>query len=109
MSFQLPDEIVDQLLHLLSTDDEFRLGFETSPRTALASLGYQPAIDRSVAAGIWDCLPVSKLASKADIMAARVSLRKQLTSQWPSLTPIGLESPRRSDHTAAVDTKKNLL
>jgi putative modified peptide len=97
MSFQLTDQVVDTLLDKLSCDDQFRTFFASNPRAALAAVGFTAAMDQSVRAGIWDCLPVMKLAPKSAIAKSRASLRLQLTSQFPSLNPIGLEAASHYD------------
>jgi putative modified peptide len=79
MSFQLPPTVVDSLLDRLGNDDAFRDQFRADPRSALASLGFEPAADASVKQGIWACLAVTELASKQAITASRELLRQQLT------------------------------
>jgi putative modified peptide len=101
MPFKLPEVIVDALLHKLGTDDGFREQFAASPRQALASLGFAPAADSSIQQGIWMCLSVSELASKEAILASHGALRRQLTAQNATQTPVGLQvEPYRSKHAA---------
>jgi putative modified peptide len=88
MSFNLPEAIVDSLLQKLGSDDDFRSLFVIDARSALASLGFAPAADSSVAQGIWTCVSVSQLASKEVIKAGHDSLRRQLLAQTASYNPI---------------------
>lgn len=90
MSFKLPENIVDRLLELLGQNDEFRAGFLLNPRRALAQLGYAPAADQEVGAGIWFCFPNKGLASKETIRATRAALRHQLVEAEATFNPIGL-------------------
>jgi putative modified peptide len=90
MSSYLPETVVDLLLEGLANDDQFRDSFQQDPRGVLASLGFGPAADLTVKAGIWDCWFIARLASKAEIAAAHQVLRKQLLAEFPSYNPIGL-------------------
>ena len=92
MSFRLPDTIVDKLLDRLATDDDFRLRFTEDTRDALASLGFAPALDRTVERGIWFCLQVQSLASKEAIRSGRDALRLRLTTNFIPLMPFALEA-----------------
>lgn len=94
-SSELSEKNVDALLDRLSSDDEFRAQFQKSPRQALASLGHEPAVDRSVEAGSWDCMEVSALASKEAIKASRDEIRKQMLTTQASAIPIALEASRK--------------
>lgn len=95
MPFKLSDESAAALLDKLSSDDDFRALFQKDPRQALAAVGHKPAADASVDEGLWSCLSVSKLASKADIRASRDTLRKQLVTAQAGAHPITLETPQR--------------
>jgi putative modified peptide len=94
MSFQLPTAIADSLLDKLGHDDAFRACFAQDPRTALASLGFEPAVDARIDRGIWMCLAVDELASKENIVAAAGQLRRQLTAHTATFNPISLEVAR---------------
>ncbi len=82
MSFELPEPIIDALLDRLGNDDAFRDAFLADARTALAGLGFEPAADPTVKAGLWDCLFVNELASKQAIRAGHLVLRRQLTRSF---------------------------
>jgi putative modified peptide len=101
MSFQLPEPIVDSLLDKLANNDDFRGLFTTDTRAALASLGYAPAMDRSVTQGIWWCLQVDSLASKEAIRAGMKELRQQFTTAYIPLMPFALEASVRARGHAA--------
>jgi putative modified peptide len=92
MSFQLPESVVDALLGKLASDDAFRDRFAIDPRAALAALGFAPAADATVQAGIWKCMAVSELASRESIRAAHVQLRAQLL-RLGMYTPFHLQAP----------------
>lgn len=76
--------IVDNLLEKLSTDDDFRTLFHSSPANALASLGVaeaQTLIDQTLQPGMFFyCFITAELASKEEIASARMQLRKHLTA-----------------------------
>jgi putative modified peptide len=101
MSFKLSEPIVDALLEKLANDDEFRSLFASDTRSALATLGYAPAMDRSVTQGIWFCLRVESLASKESIRAGMGELRLQFTTAFIPLMPFALEGSQREQHHAA--------
>ena len=82
MSFELPEPIIDTLLDRLGNDDAFRDAFLADARTALASIGFEPAADPTVKAGLWECLTVSELASKEAIRSGHLVLRRQLTRSF---------------------------
>jgi putative modified peptide len=77
-SFKLPAPVVDRLLDRLGNDDAFREFFVADTRAALASIGFEPAADRSVTQGLWFCVSVDHLASKETIRRSRRALRNQL-------------------------------
>lgn len=77
-AFKLPAPIIDRLLDRLGNDDDFRDYFVADTRAALASLGFEPAADRSVTKGLWFCLAVDHLASKETFRGSRAALRNQL-------------------------------
>lgn len=66
---KLSHQQIDQLLDLLSVDDEFRARFSADPGEALKQIGWT--------AGSPECMRVGILADKAQIIAARDQLRKQ--------------------------------
>jgi putative modified peptide len=90
MSFNLPEAVVDSLLHKLGSDDAFREQFIANPRHALAGLGFAPAADDSIQQGIWMCLSVTELASKEAILASNGALRRQLTAERATFNPHSL-------------------
>ena len=96
MSFSLPESIALDLLHKLGHDDAFRERFVSDTRGALADLGFMPAEDERISAGIWKCLSVDVLASKEAVRASHAALFRQITAQRASAVPISLEvqSPR---------------
>lgn len=98
MPFQLSEQTVDTLLDKLSSDDDFRIQFQTNPREALAAIGHLPAaMAKDSAPGLWSCLQTTQLASKDAIKASREELRKQLLSSQAAYTPHNLsaaKSPR---------------
>lgn len=65
----LPAQVVDQLLDLLSTDDNFRELFERNPEAAFERLGYPPT------PGQLECCRPRKLADKATIESTRDEMR----------------------------------
>ena len=81
-AFKLPEPVIDRLLDKLGHDDSFRDRFLADPRSALASIGFEPASDRSVKLGLWECLTVDYLASKETFLGSRVALRSQLSQEW---------------------------
>ena len=92
---QISEQVADQLLDKLASDDEYRTRFQSDPRAALASLGDAAAADPKQTSGAWSCLAVKSLASKEAIRASRDALRRQLTQSMASAQPITLEMPRR--------------
>ena len=79
MSYLLPESVVDALMDKLGHDESFRARFTADPRACLAGLGFAPAADPTVTAGIWACMQVDALASMESIRASHVELRAQLT------------------------------
>jgi putative modified peptide len=77
-AFKLPEPVIDRLLDRLGNDDAFRDHFVADTRGALASIGFEPAADPSVANGLWLCLTVDKLASKETLRRSHLALRAQL-------------------------------
>lgn len=82
-------ELADRLLELLSTDDGFRARFVTSPRAALAEMGYQTPEARLGVFGLDPAMPFSHLegglASKAALATARARLRQRYESRDPAI------------------------
>ncbi|MEO8160367.1 MAG: NHLP-related RiPP peptide [Arenimonas sp.] len=75
-------EVADKLLDKLSHDDDFRSLFQSDPHAALAQLGHvTPAAEKGVeGADPVVCASSGKLASKAEIRAARDQLQGRLSS-----------------------------
>jgi putative modified peptide len=92
MSFQLPAEIASTLLDKLGSDDQFRNTFACDPRAALASLGFVEAADPSISRGIWMCMTVNELASKAVIQAGAAEMKVQLAVKAGVYSPFVLEA-----------------
>jgi putative modified peptide len=76
----LDPQTADRLLDLLSSDNAFRRQFKKDPQGALRSLGFRPAVQKM-------CLPVSAIASKAEIAAARDQLRSLVLKEGIFNTP----------------------
>jgi putative modified peptide len=100
MSYHLPVSIAHKLLERLANDDEFRQLFTKNAREALAEIGFAPATDMSIVNGIWECLPVIRLASKEAIRAGMTQLRRQLATR-ESMTPFALEASAQMRDRAA--------
>lgn len=84
-SAPLDPQVANRLLDLLSSDDKFRLLFMRNPREALSQVGF---VNMTEFASPHFCFGgISKLASKADIGAARDEIRNMLTSGLAQLTP----------------------
>ena len=77
-AFKLPAPVIDRLLDRLGNDDDFRDLFVADTRTALMSVGFEPAADASVTTGLWFCLSVDQLASKEAIRRSHLALHSQL-------------------------------
>ena len=95
MSFHMPETIAVSLLERLGHDDAFRDAFAADPRAALADLGFAPAADPTIKAGLWRCLGVESLASKETIRASHVTILAQLTAERAAHSPIALEGAVR--------------
>lgn len=67
----LTPQIAERLLHLLSTDDEFRDRFKSDPTTTLMSLGHAVSSEAI-------CGPVRNLASKDEFANSREELKSCL-------------------------------
>lgn len=70
---KLSREQIDQLLELLSSDDDFRERFSNDPGEALKQIGWTR--------GCPSCMQVDTLADMATIAAAREQLREQLMAE----------------------------
>jgi putative modified peptide len=92
MSFRLSEPIVDRLLDLLSSDDDFRARFARDARDALAFIGYLPAANPVLTEGAWWCLKVESLASKEAILQGRAELRRQFTMEFLPQLPFALDT-----------------
>jgi putative modified peptide len=101
MSFSLPEPIALDLLHKLGNDDGFRDRFAIDARAALAELGFAPAADAGISAGIWKCLSVESLASKEAVRASHAALFRQVTAERASAHPISLEVKQASARRVA--------
>lgn len=101
MSFSLSDTIALELLHKLGNDDGFRDRFAADARAALAEVGFAPAADENITAGIWKCLTVNTLASKESVRASHAHLFRQFTAERAAQHPISLEVNPASAKSAA--------
>ena len=101
MSFRLSEPIVDRLLDLLSSDDDFRALFAQDARGALASLGHLPAANPAISEGAWWCLKVQSLASKEVILQGRAELRRQFTMEFLPQLPFALDARFQLQEQAA--------
>lgn len=72
----LDPKIADKLLDKLSNDNEFRRQFKKDPTGALATLGHKLAAGQTVGG----CMQMGSIAPKAEIAAARETLKSYLTS-----------------------------
>jgi len=85
-SAPLDSQTADRLLDLLSSDDAFRRLFKRDPRRALEQVGF---VESSLLASPgWCFFGITKLASKAQISAARVEIRTMLTSGLGQSPPL---------------------
>lgn len=73
--------VIDRLLDLLSTDDEFRELFQFDPRAALRFVGQETPAEILEIRGSDPvmCMAVVSLASKEEVKAARASLKVRLS------------------------------
>ena len=92
MSFRLSEPVVDRLLDLLSSDDDFRDLFARDARAALAQVGHLPAATAGITEGAWWCLKVESLASKEVIAHSRAELREQFTMWLLPQFPFALDA-----------------
>jgi putative modified peptide len=103
----LDPKVADRLLDLLSTDNEFRRLFKKDPQAALVKAGWKPP--KAAAPGVakarkgppftppgppktvppGNCLKVSRIAPKEQIIRSRAALHEQLTAGL-GMTPIQL-------------------
>lgn len=95
-SAPLDPKVANNLLNLLSTDNEFRRLFRKDPQAALAKVGHQPSKEAIAALRKRPpltppgpppvipppamCCQVQRIAPKADIVKARGELLAMLTS-----------------------------
>lgn len=80
----LEPKVVNKLLGLLSTDNEFRRLFKKDPAAGLIKAGYKGlALENSSLA----CMSVANIATKQEIAASRVEINSYLTSQGAHLIP----------------------
>lgn len=74
----LQPHVVNKLLDLLSTDDDFRDQFQRDAHGALAQVGYQPSSDEAAASGCMQLQSGAQLASKQQIARDRTKIEKSL-------------------------------
>jgi putative modified peptide len=92
LAFHLSESLIHTLLDKLSSDDDFRVVFQSSPRQALASIGHEAAAKATDSEnGIWMCMKCKTLASKEIIRNSRDVFLKQLLSERARFNPIHLE------------------
>jgi putative modified peptide len=91
-SAPLEAHVAHRLLDLLGSDDAFRRLFRKDPKAALAAVGHDASIELD-ASPAWACMRVERLASKAQIAAAREALLAALTGGLGYL-PIQLDAGR---------------
>ncbi|MFD1295882.1 NHLP-related RiPP peptide [Lysobacter gummosus] len=112
----LDPAVVDKLLELLSSDDQFRDSFHKNPGAALAELGYKapasgaqgktaaPAGDATTS---FACMETQKIASKEEIQAAREELQRLLTAAGNHNNPHAFEAGRVGDFLKSVSGDGN--
>lgn len=89
----LAPKLIDRLLDLLGSDDEFRELFQQDPAAALEQIGYEPPATGSALAAadgqasVASCIGVRALASKERIRAARHELRSMLLAGLAQTSP----------------------
>lgn len=97
----LDPKIVDKLLDLLSTDDEFRQLFQQDAAAALAKIGYKPPqasgdlrVGLTAAASSGACLQMgaNSLASKDQIIEQRAKIEASLNAIHGFTCPAELQS-----------------
>ncbi|UNP30059.1 NHLP-related RiPP peptide [Lysobacter gummosus] len=112
----LDPAVVDKLLELLSSDDQFRDSFHKNPGAALAELGYKapaPGAQGKTAAPAGDattsfaCMETQKIASKEEIQAAREELQRLLTAAGNHNNPHAFEAGRVGDFLKSVSGDGN--
>lgn len=94
----LEPKVADKLLDLLSTDNAFRRLFKKDPLAALVQAGYKSPKEPTATALPAPCLQVTRIASKAQIIRARETLRDMLVtglSQQPVQLNIASSTPRK--------------
>src|SRR5262245_61861993 len=80
----LDAKTAEDLLHRLSTDDDFRAQFQADPMAALKALGYP---GQQLQAEPFSACSVSQLASKDQLLAAKEELMATLTQGLAYNTP----------------------
>ncbi len=78
-------KVVNRLLDLLSTDDDFRLLFVEDASAALAQAGY--VLPEGATAHPAFCMKVDRLASKENIVRDRAKLEKSLNAIQGFMAP----------------------
>ncbi|MCB5177924.1 NHLP-related RiPP peptide [Streptomyces antimicrobicus] len=74
----IPPKVVDRLLDLLATDDEFRALFVADRHAALVRAGHELSEEQLRSGSSFACLMVDQLADKEAIAEARDQLRGYL-------------------------------
>lgn len=97
----LDPKIVNKLLDLLSTDDDFRQLFKQDAAAALAQVGYRPPmaagdqrVGLTAAASSGSCLQMAatdSLASKEQIIEQRAKLETSLNAIHGFMSPAELQ------------------
>ena len=106
----LSPEVVDKLLDLLSSDNDFRNLFQKDATAALAKAGHPPAKEM-VATGQYSptafgCMAASKVAPAAEIQAARAEIKSFLTSQSSHTNPHCFEAGQIASTLRDIDKGK---
>lgn len=95
----LEPKVIQKLLDLLSSDDEFRSLFEQDPGAALAQAGHKPAMSAPMTTGLavapsaGACLQMGagdSLASKESIESDRAKLELALSKPFTFTCPAAL-------------------
>lgn len=74
-SASLDAKVVDKLLDLLGTDNEFRRLFKKDPKAALQKVGFKAATPAEFEA-VASCCQIARIAPKADVIRTRGQLRE---------------------------------
>ncbi len=96
----LDAKVVDKLLDLLGTDNEFRRQFKKDPKSALQKVGFKAGTPEELAA-VASCCQIARIAPKADVVRARTQLREMFLAGLGQ-HPIQLDA----NTTASLRTRK---